>query len=222
MWYEVEMNNESFPDLSLRSLFDFKPSKGDLKRLEIIKAAIESLATVGFDKTTYESIAKIVGTRRAHINYYFQDKNDIFMSCIKYIIVNYQQVSLKHIEEAKDGKDMVLRFVEGPYIWAQENPKELIVMYLFYYLCSFNEEYKDLHGKIRIGGAKRLAYILEEKLDVPKEISFELSKTIQNSISGYMLDATTTTEESIEEAKIKNIEFANFLLEKYAQSKINL
>ena len=64
-------NLEELYQLGGSIFFDQSPSKGDTKRFEIIMATIECLSTIGYDKTTYESIAKVIGTRRAHVNYYF-------------------------------------------------------------------------------------------------------------------------------------------------------
>jgi len=208
------------PDYILRNLFEFKPSKGDLKRLEIIKATIECLATIGFDKTTYESIAKIVGTRRAHINYYFGDKHEILMACIRYIVSNYQQVSLQHIEQARVGRDMLINFIEGPYIWAKKNPQELSVMLLFYYLCTYSEDYQKLHDKIRTGGAERLMYILHEKMSYSKKNARLLSKVIQNSMSGFILDAATTSLNDLKKAEDQNKKFILKLIDHYKEKEI--
>ena len=209
------MNMSNSPDIHLRNLFEFRPSKGDLKRLEIVKAAIECLATIGFDKTTYESIAKIVGTRRAHVNYYFSDKHEIFMACIRYIVSNYQQVSLHHIEKADDGHAMLKHFIEGPYLWAKENPQELKVMLLFYYLCTLNPEYRELHDQIRDGGAQRLCYILRDKMGIPNKTVKPLAKIIQNSISGFIMDASTTSLSDLKKSEKLNKQMVDELLKNY-------
>lgn len=197
MFHPMLNKNEERVDSKLYDLFDFKPSKGDLKRMEIVLAAIQSLATLGLDKTTYESIAKIVGTGRAHINYYFKDKDDIFLASVKYISANYQQTSIDHIEKAQNGKEMLLHYIEGPFLWAIKNPEELSVMLLFYYLCTFRDEYRELNDQIRKGGTERIQYILTEKNDILKKDAPELAKAIQNHISGAMMDAATTKGRSL-------------------------
>ena len=69
---------------------------------------------------------------------------------MKYIFVNYQDVSVKHLEKANQSESLLMRYVEGPYVWAQKFPNELKVMLLFYYLSTFNEEYKKLNTKIKV------------------------------------------------------------------------
>ena len=192
-------------DHSLFELFEFKPRKGDLKKMEIVLTAIECIASIGFEKTTYEAIAKRMETRRAHIAYHFKDKDSIFEACIKFIMASYQQTSLKHIESAKTGEDMLVRYAEAPFIWAEENSSQLSVMLLFYYLCSINENYQKMHADIRSGGAARIEFILTKKLS--KNFSLKearpLAKTIQNLVSGTIMDSVTTKNKTLRQARLQ-------------------
>lgn len=197
------MNGLTDTNSSIYELFEFKPRKGDLKKMEIILAAIECIATIGFEKTTYEAIAKKIGTRRAHVAYHFKDKADIFESCIKYIMASYQQTSIQHIEAAKDGLEMLVNYAEAPFLWAEENPQQLSVMLLFYYLCTVDDKYRELHNQIRSGGAERIQYILTNKLSkkVPPKEASTMAKAIQNLVSGTILDVTTTGNMTLKQGK---------------------
>lgn len=187
---------------SLNELFEDGTRKGDLKKMEIILAAIDCLATIGFEKTTFEAIAKRIGTRRAHVAYHYKDKNDIFMAMIKYIVTNYQEISLAHIKDSREGEQTLLHYVEGPFVWAQKNPKQLSVMLLFYYLCSFRDEYLNLNNQIRIAGVERMQFILTNQFSPAYKVEDAkfLSKQIQNLISGNLIDAYTTKNKSVKQA----------------------
>ena len=197
------MNGLTNLDSHIYELFEFKPRKGDLKKMEIIMAAIECIATIGFEKTTYEAIAKKIGTRRAHVAYHFKDKSDIFEACIKYIMASYQQTSINRIEAAKDGLEMLVNYAEAPFLWAEENPQQLSVMLLFYYLCTVDEKYMELHNAIRSGGVERIQYILTNKLTkkIPAKEAAPMAKMIQNLVSGSIMDVTTTGTKSLKEAR---------------------
>jgi AcrR family transcriptional regulator len=190
-------------DSSIYELFEFKPRKGDLKKMEIVLAAIECIATIGFEKTTYEAIAKKIGTRRAHVAYHFKDKENIFEACIKFIMASYQQTSIKHIEAAKDGLEMLVNYTEAPFMWAEENPNQLSVMLLFYYLCTVDEKYQELHADIRAAGAQRIEYILTTRLStkIALKEARPMAKSIQNLVSGAIMDVTTTRNKSLKQAK---------------------
>ncbi len=190
-------------DPTFYELFEFKPRKGDLKKIEIILAAIDCMATIGHEKTTYEAIAQRIGTRRAHVAYHFKDKADIFEASIKYINASYQQTSIRQMEAAKDGLTMLVNYVEAPFIWAEENPQQLSVMLLFYYLCLIDEKYQQLHAELRKKGQERIQYILTNKLSNPiaKEYAPEMAKTIQNLMSGTILDLSTTGLMTLKEGR---------------------
>lgn len=190
-------------DPTFYELFEFKPRKGDLKKIEIILAAIDCMATIGYEKTTYEAIAKRIGTRRAHVAYHFKDKADIFEASIKYINASYQQTSIQQMEEANDGLQTLVNYIEAPFIWAEQNPSQLAVMLLFYYLCLIDEKYRTLHADLRQKGAQRIEYILTNKLSTPidKEVAPEMAKTIQNLMSGTILDLSTTGNMTLKEGR---------------------
>ena len=193
------MTNTSDLDPTFYELFEFKPRKGDLKKIEIILAAIECMSTIGHEKTTYEAIAKKIGTRRAHVAYHFKDKADIFEASIKYINASYQQTCIQQMEAAKDGEKMLMNYVEAPFIWAEENPQQLSVMLLFYYLCTIDEKYRKLHGELRTKGHERIEYILAHKIKnpLPLDQAKPLAKAIQNLMSGTIMDVSTTGKMSL-------------------------
>lgn len=197
------MTNVQELDPTFYELFEFKPRKGDLKKIEIILAAIDCMATIGYEKTTYEAIAKRIGTRRAHVAYHFKDKADIFEASIKYINASYQQTSIQQMEAATDGLQMLINYTEAPFIWAKENPSQLAVMLLFYYLCTIDEKYRLFHAQLRKKGAERIQYILTNKLSTPidQELAPAMAKTIQNLMSGTILDLSTTGEMTLDEGR---------------------
>lgn len=203
-------------DPKMLSLFDFKLRKGDIKRIEIIQAAIECLATIGIDNTTYDAVAKKVGTTRAHIAYYFTDKDQIYMAAIKYILANFQQTILEHISEKNlTGKELLEEYVEAVFLWAKKYPEQLTVMILLYYLCRFREDMVELNHHIRKGGYERVYYILTTKMG--KKLSEKKATTVAraliNLISGSMIDATTTQSMSLDEAKDLTISTLRLLLD---------
>lgn len=193
------MNNV---DPIMMELFEFRPRKGDVKKGEIIVAAIECLATLGLENTTFEAIAKKIGTRRAHVNYYFPNKEEIFLSAIKYIAATYQSISLKCIESAKPGDNLLDYYVEGPFVWAKKHPDQLSVMFLLYYLSTFKKEYLELNHQIRKGGVDRISYMLRQNnSELTKSTSDSMAKSIQNILSGCLLDVSTTKGKSLSQAK---------------------
>ena len=222
----MNLRNPEEIDPQIFELFEFRPRKGDFKKIEIIMATIDCLASEGLEKTTYDAIAKRLGTRRAHVAYHFGDKNEIFTHCIKYIVANYQQSSLEHIKTAKTKREMLFNYIDGPFNWAKDNPQEITVMLLFYYFCCIKNEFLELHQQIRKGGVERIQFILsgvlseylqnysgENKIEQEKLLFLQtpqplntMAKDIQNIISGTLLDMRTTklpTAKDYEDTKEK-------------------
>lgn len=210
------MTTPSSLDSTIYNLFEFRPRKGDLKKLEIVKAAIDCLAVEGPESMTYEAIAKRLNTRRAHIAYHFADKNDIYLTAVKYILATAQQITIDHLTKAESGKEMLENYIKSYFLWAKENPQQLSVMLLFYYLCSLKDEYRDLHGQIRKAGIDRLNYILSTKLDkkLPPQAVQQISREVQSLITGMMIDAHTTKERTLDQAESELIEIAWNLINK--------
>lgn len=199
-----------------QNFLEQKPSKGDLKKLEIIQAAIECIAGIGFEKTTYQAIAEKIGTRRAHIAYHFKDKSDIFKASIQYINSHYQNILTEQLELADPGIDTIVKYAESPFVWAEQNPDELSVMLLFYYLCSIDSEYRALNDELRKRGVERILLVLSQECRLelmPDELELK-AKQIQNLISGSIMDAVTTQNKSLVQAKQDTIKNITNLLEK--------
>ncbi|MBT3526391.1 MAG: TetR/AcrR family transcriptional regulator [Bdellovibrionales bacterium] len=190
-------------DPALYELFEFRPRKGDIKKLQIIEAAIHCLANDGIENTTFESIGKLIGTRRSHVAYHFADKKLIFLSAIKFILSTYQQTVMGQMVESQNGRKMLLQYIEGSFTWATDHPTHLSVIFLLYYYCQLDSEYRDLHDQVRRGGMERLTYILSQKFNnkfTKRQAAF-LAKQIQNLLSGAILDAATTNSYDLKRAK---------------------
>ncbi len=207
------MNKELDP--MMFNLFEFRPRKGDLKRMEIIQATIDCLSTMGIDNTTYDAIAKKVGTSRAHIAYYFSDKEQIYLAAIKYILAAYQQTVIDNLSEAKSGRDMLERYIESVFIWAQKYPDQLSVMLLLYYLCSYRDEMIELNHQIRKGGYERLYYILTTKLNkrYSEKKATTLARAILSLITGSIIDSVATKGTTLEDARERTIQTVRMLID---------
>ncbi len=207
--------NEQDIDPRMLALFEFRARKGDFKKLEIIQAAIDCLAELGLENTTYEALALKLGTRRAHIAYHFSDKNQIFLSAVKYILGTYQQTvvdALSKVSGQNSARPLLQAYIKAVFAWAKQNPSQLQCMLLLYYLTTIQNEYLELHNEVRAGGVERLAYLygLEFK---DKLTSAELklqAKSLQNLLSGSLMDAVTTQSTTLSQAESNTLKFLDF------------
>lgn len=178
---------------NLLDLFEFTLSKGDQKKIEIIKACIELVSTVGIEKTSFESISKVIGTNRSHIKYYYNSKDDLFIDCYKFIIGTYQDYSLKSLSKIKLENKMLDAYLNGYFCWAKENRSQVSAMLLLYYQCTHNSHFRQINQAIKVGGAKKIQYILSDslKLKLSKSKLEILSRGIQALLSSCVIDIYT-------------------------------
>ena len=197
------------------NFLNLKPTKGELKKLEIISSTIECIATIGFEKITYQVIADKLGTTRAHIAYHYSDKSEMIKACVHYIFSHYHTILVERLNQAEDNEEVLFTYVESPFVWAQDNPNELAVMILFYYLCLVDDDYRKMHYDLREAGTTRIMQILTHncKLEIRAYEVENLAKQIQNLVSGAILDATTTDSRSIKKAKEETVANIRKLIE---------
>lgn len=199
------MNETTSLDPRILDLFEFRPRKGDLKKLEIIQAAIDCLAELGLENTNYEAIAQRLQTRRAHIAYHFGEKNQIFLAAVKFILGTYQQTlvdALSAVKDQSDAKAMLKAYINAAFDWAEQEPKQLQCMLLLYYMCTLHQEFLDLHHQVRLGGTERLSYLITKNSPELKPTEANRrAKLLQNLLSGTLLDAVTTHGVSLKQAR---------------------
>jgi len=179
-------------------LFPHQVNKGDLKRYEIIGAAIDCFAKEGFEGGTFDAIAKKLKTRRSHIAYYFSDKDELFSSALRYIIAQAQKVTVEFIAQKKEPLEQVIAMSDAAFEWAKQYPKQAQVLMLFYYSAATSPKYKKMHSEIRKAGLSRIHALVREEF---KRREFEIedvdvdlhSRALHSLMTGFVLDQITTT-----------------------------
>lgn len=196
------------------NLFDYTPTKGDMKKLEITKAAIECLAEVGIEKTTFESIAKKIGTRRAHIAYHFPEKHKIYLSAIKYVLATYQEYISESVRIHGTGNDKLKNYIKATFDWMEENPNQVTVFMLMFYLCAMEHDFMDYYSLVREKELERIKYILREHFDnsFDKGRSDFIAKTIWNTVHSEIMIVVTNKGKVPEKALSNSLSTLEYLL----------
>lgn len=171
----------------------FSTRKGDIARTKILSATLHCIANQGIENTTFESIGKFSGMRRAHVAYYYPDRDDLVLSAIQFAIATAQQITVGHVLQATSDPGRLAGFIRGVFDWAQKYPEHGRVVLLFYYYSSWDAKYRALHHQVREQGAERIAAVLKPLLPAQsaREL-FEKAKLVQNLITGSMVDQGTT------------------------------
>jgi TetR/AcrR family transcriptional regulator, transcriptional repressor of bet genes len=187
-------SKNSSKDLALYAQFlDFKPRKGDLRKLEILDAAIDCLGEEGIHRTTFESIGKKLGIGRAHVAYHYPDLENLFEAAIKFCISNVQNLTVDAVSATESDEEKPAAFINATFEWAQRYPNQTSVLLLLYYLASVDKRFKKLHDNVRKLGAQRIEAVIKKV--VPKKTTTKpaaMAKAFQALLTGHLVDHFTT------------------------------
>jgi AcrR family transcriptional regulator len=182
------------PNPILATLPGVQIRKSDLKRIEIIEAAIECMATIGIENTSFEAVGKSLKMARSHLVYYFKDKESLFRDAIQYVAAMGQQITLEHLQRAAP-ENQLRAYVEGTFDWIARYPQHATIMPLFFYVSATRKEYRELHAKSRNLARDRILAILaileSGKKRTPKQRT-EIAERILACLTGFYLDYLAT------------------------------
>jgi AcrR family transcriptional regulator len=141
--------------------FDHAPRKGELKKYQIVLAAIDCIGEQGVQAATLEAIGKRAGISKSLVLYHFDSVDKIIGQCVRHVTATAQEITVRRVTRAADWRGRVGGYVEGGFEWAARHPNQASLMMLFYHLSAHQPEYRKLHAQIRQAGRDRLAAVLE-------------------------------------------------------------
>lgn len=194
-------------------LLKFKPKKGDLRKVEILEGAIETIANEGVERLSFESLGKKLNMRRAHVAYYFPDRDEIVLAAIKLVVATVQSFTVERVKLAASDEERLVAFVEGTFKWAETYPKHPPVILLLYYYSSHDKRYRKLHDEARRLGAERIEAIVRPLLPpARRRHAGAAAKLVQAILTGHLLDHYTTEPrlslERLEERTLRDVRAA--------------
>jgi AcrR family transcriptional regulator len=195
-------------------LFEQKVSKGDRRKIQILEAALELIATDGFHRTNYETIGQKLGIRRSQVQYHFKDLKSLFQMVIRMISETSQAIVVEGIAAARTPEERLRAYIEGPFHWLERNPRHAHVRIVFYHLAAFDPEHRALHTESREAGLDRVRSLLADLPGMRKAMIPQLARAIQAMITGTLVDHFTTDRpESLARLRADTVETALMLIE---------
>jgi AcrR family transcriptional regulator len=180
----------------LFELFPQTPKRSEKRILEIVEAAIKSYATLGIEKTTYATIAKIGKISRPLVQHYFKDKEAIFDLAVKYIRIHFQKMAVSAIEKQKTPQKMLEAYVDSTFDWLEKFPNHTRVWLLFYFYCTADKKSRELNTELTQTGRKRIEAILNAGVAMGAfgcKQPAEAALLIQTMVTGALIAAGTET-----------------------------
>ena len=171
--------------------FPTSPTKGDLKRFEIISVTMKLVASKGINSFSFDQIAKQLGTRRSHITYYFSSREDLLNDIFKFITMTAQDITIEQVRMVESPKDQLIAVARGAFLWSERFPEQYKMMLLFYFICSHNEKFRRFHSDVRQIGLSRIEALLRSILEVrPERVILipSLARQFQAVITGLLVE----------------------------------
>jgi len=185
------MANEVSPSLYFQ-IFGLRPGRGEKRRLAIVQAFIDCLATEGLDKTSFDTVGKRIKMTRTHVAYFFPNRDELIRTAIRFVVATGQEYTVSSVEKYQTPEDRLRGVVEGPFIWLEKNPKHASVMLMFQYLATYDSKYQELQIAIQKMGEQRIRAVVEQLSDLTPSTTQKLARSVQALLMGTLSYAFTT------------------------------
>jgi AcrR family transcriptional regulator len=95
------------------------------RRAQIVEAAIETLAEVGYANASLSRIAVRLGISKGVISYHFAGKDDLIAEIVSQVLQRAWAHIQPRIEAQTTGREMLRAYIESHFEFMRDNPKQL-------------------------------------------------------------------------------------------------
>jgi AcrR family transcriptional regulator len=104
---------------------DSRSFVSNARRAQIVEAAIETLAEVGYAHTSLTRIAARLGISKGVISYHFAGKDDLIAEIVSQVLQRAWADIQPRIEAQTTGPEMLRAYIESHFEFMRDNPKQL-------------------------------------------------------------------------------------------------
>ncbi len=120
----------------------------DVRRKQLIMAAIESISKRGFSGTTLKHVTQ--GAKLSHgvVNFYFESKETLYVETLGYIVNEHYELWHGSMDNAgPDPADQLTAVVEADFDKKVCSPKKMAVWFAFWGQAKYRPKYLKIHNK---------------------------------------------------------------------------
>ncbi len=99
------------------------------RRAQIVAAAIDTIAEVGYGGASFARIAERLGISRGLISYHFAGKDDLMKQVVRDVIETGMAYMRPRILAESTGPAMLRAYIESNLVFMRENRRELIAVF---------------------------------------------------------------------------------------------
>lgn len=171
--------------------------KGDLRKLQIVQAAIDCISEKGWVGTNYESVGQYCQIKRQHVAYHYPNWDDLIEATMKFVYATGSSVVSDYIREAKDGKSQLAAYIEGTFHWIASHPKHASTISLLWHLATFEKKYRALYSDLKQLGTQRIYSMLYgDKSANPSSPQWIAALGIHGLVVGRCIEFFSSEQES--------------------------
>jgi AcrR family transcriptional regulator/predicted DNA-binding transcriptional regulator AlpA len=170
--------------LMIRKLEDKKKNtktqKDDIRRLQIIDAAIALFSKIGYEKTTLDAIAESLHIAKSTVYLYFENKDQLLMKCIDRLV--FVAVPKEQWEDIRKEKDFLLRLKKRALAFHSVFPNYRGILTLI--KASLGSENQEMSER-----AKNALFMMTKPMrkDIRRAISAGVFKDLNEDIISHLL-----------------------------------
>jgi len=140
---------------------DKRRARGEESRKLILKAAIDSIATMGLGKLTLDRVADRVGISRGLVVFHFKSKDKLIEEVLVYLGQQYAGGWEAILQgEAESDIDKLMRLIDYDIRFACDNPKYVSAWHAFWGETKGNVIYQEQVGQRDLGYARDMEQLL--------------------------------------------------------------
>jgi AcrR family transcriptional regulator len=104
---------------------DSRSFVNNARRAQIVAAAIDTVAEVGYAKASLARIAVRLGISKGVISYHFAGKDDLITEIVTQVLQQARAYMLPRIEAQTTGPEMLRAYIESNLEFIRDNPNQL-------------------------------------------------------------------------------------------------
>lgn len=164
----------------------------DARRLQLIEATIDSIARLGFARTTLTDVARQAGLSHGIVNFYFRSKQQLLLASLAHMVEEYEAFSAAAVRGA--GPDPAARLdalVAADFDPALASRKMVTVWYAFWGETRWRKDFLALCRRRSDTYQRRTCALVQEIIDAGGHRDLDaaaIARGLNAMIDGLWLD----------------------------------
>ena len=180
------------PQQRLKSPAKSRSASKELRRQQLIKSTIDSIAKRGFADTTLANVADGAGLSRGIVNFHFKSKDMLLVETLEHVAEEYRSAWNRALAAAEPGTAQALQaLVLADFEPAVCNRKKIAVWYAFYAEAKSRPTYLKLCGAMDTAHFEACRSLCADLIEEGKYEGLDatlIARSIEAMTDGFWLD----------------------------------